>query len=576
MIYSLLSFILFTSAFFPQIIPNQYQPKNEFKFKNQRAIQLSSSKFKMNKLRTITFSPFRLGDFNIKANEIIKLKNGKSISSSKFLEEINNIEQKLNEWGYSLRDKYDEVVLGELVYPHQLLSEQRKIIESSSSNILPDNTIITPCGILSEESIESAIKYGVPQELWPINFKREWSALFGNENLGIDINHYFFLDGEEKSSNLFASGETKSEIILTIFNEKISAMRLIDKLSSQPLQNHITAYILNDKAIDDNLKSAVKKTYSENLSWETAIELSLGPFDLEGIFNLTGKVGITKSFLPFSLKVIEDLTPFLDLDISGNLNIGVEVAEAGIEGKVKMIDNKMSFSRTLELKKPGKHGYFIYNSKANNNLKALIGHIYAYIKIDYLIGSKKYLLAIYNSHGVSSVQNIFALNFSQPARRDRNLWLEITKISGITTYTARNEKINVLPKSFEITVDAAGQSLSEVISDWNNDGIIETPVRFKLPLLSSLRIPITISVKERYKIGDLLFNSNLDLMQGELKDLSICYDPITKEIFGSIKGKEEQELVSTGDSNFFGERNHSIKFKLTPSLSLKGTSPKAK
>lgn len=575
-IYLFLFIIFFTDAYFPQNISNQEQQKNEFKYKSPHVIRLSPSQFKMNKLKSIPFSSFSLSDFNIGENEIIRLKNGKSLSSKKFLEEINEIEKKLNGWGYSLRDKNDDIILGELIFPYPLVSKQKKILELSNSNILPDGMRTAVCGIQSEENLQEAIKSTVPQEPWPINYKKEWSASFGNEILGIDIAHNFAFEGEEKNSNLFASGETHSEISLTFFYEKISTIKLTDKLYAQPLQNRLTVYVKNDKAIDDLLTTPVKKTYSKNLDWETTMEFSLGPFDLEGSFNVIGKAGLTKNFSPASFKINEDLTPFVDLDINGKMRVGLEVAEAGIEGKIKLIDNTLSLSRTLELKNPGKDSYFNFKTRAKNDLKALSGKISAYIKIDYLIGSKKYLLVFYSGEGVSSTENLFSININQPAKRDRNLWLEITKISGITTHTARNEKIDIIPKSFEITVEAAGQSFSEFISDWNNDGVIDTPLKFKLPLLSSCRIPILISVKEKYKIGDLLFNSYLDLMKGESKYLLLCYDPISREIFGSIKGKEQQEVVSTGDTNYFGERNHSIRFKLAPAPSLKGAPSKAK
>ncbi len=552
------------------------KPQQSIKLKNNQVIKLHASKFNMNKLKSVTFSPFRLSDFNIKQREIVNLKNGKSLSAEKFLEEVNNVEKKLNEWGYSLRDKNEEIILGELSFPYRLLSQQNKLLEPSSNKFMLENTKITPCGILTEETIQSALKSGTPKEPWPIKYDKDWSLNFGDRNFGVDISYKFNFNAEEVSSNIFPSGMTTAEIIVAIFNERIRVMKLIDKLYAQPAQSQITLTVLENKAVDDYLKTSSKKTYSKNLDWETEIEFSFGPFDLSGTFGISGYTGLFKNFNIDKQKLSEELIPFVNLDCYGRLDVGIEIAEAGIMGRLKLIEDTLKYFRTLELKNPSKDGYFVYNSNANNYLKALSGEIYAFIKIDYLIGSKKYLIKFYDGSGINTSQNLFSSRLIQPTQKDRNLWLEITRISGITNFTARNEKNGCVPKSFEINVEAAGHTFIESIKDWNNDGVIETPLKFKIPLLSALKIPITISVKENYEIEDLQFKTVLDLVKGEPKDLSFCYDPNSKEISGSIIGKEEEELISTGDTNYFGERNHSIRFKLVSNLSFKEASPKVK
>ncbi|MBI5661886.1 MAG: hypothetical protein HZC46_07045 [Ignavibacterium album] len=181
-----------------------------------------------------------------------------------------------------------------------------------------------------------------------------------------------------------------------------------------------------------------------------------------------------------------------------------------------------------------------------------------------------------NPDGVSSEQKIMKEKFLQPSERDRELWLEINRITGITKYSARNEQLDVVPKAFIVEVEAAGQSFCDTIADWNNDGIIETPIKHKIPMLNSLSIPIKISVIEKYKIGDFNFDTYLDFVKGELASIQNCYDPVSRKISGDAEGKEEQELILTGDKNYFGERNHSIRFKLTPHLKFKEAPTKAR
>ncbi|MGQ9643447.1 MAG: hypothetical protein ACUVT3_06285, partial [Ignavibacterium sp.] len=302
-----------------------------------------------------------------------------------------------------------------------------------------------------------------------------------------------------------------------------------------------------------------------------------GPFSLNGNFNVSGRVGIVKSFNIQKQRLSEELIPYVDIDLFGELSAGFTIAEAGIEGKLKLLNDTLTFNRNLELKGTSSNSYFDLEADGVNDLTALKGKIYAYLKIDYLFGTKKYILVFYNNpDGITASENLFKINYTQPTKRDRELWLEISKISGVTNFTARNEKNNVIPKSFIISVEAAGQNFVDTLADWNKDGIIETPVQFKIPMLSSLSIPIKISVREKYQIGDLDFETELDFVKGEEKEIQFCYNPVNRKITGVTESEEEKQITLTGDKNYFGERNHSITFLLSPNMKFKSAPPKVK
>jgi hypothetical protein len=214
----------------------------------------------------------------------------------------------------------------------------------------------------------------------------------------------------------------------------------------------------------------------------------------------------------------------------GELSTGFVIAEAGIEGKLKLINDTLSIKRNLELKNVSSDSYFDLEAKGVNDLTALKGKFFAYLNIYLPFGTKKFILVFYNNpEGFQASENLFNISYTQPTKRDRELWLEISRISGITNYTARNEKNDVVPKSFIISVEAAGQNFVDTLADWNKDGTIETPVQFKIPMLSSLSIPIKISVKEKYQIGNLDFETELDFVKGEEKEIQFCYNPANRK-----------------------------------------------
>ncbi len=556
---------------------NQLQVKQKVSYKNPQLIKIPTNSIHLTKMKPVQFKAFSLSDFKIEKSEIIKLNNGKSLSADKFLEEINDAEKKLNEFGYSLRDKEEEIILGRLKFSYEQLEKQNVSLNESVKYFASDNIRITPCGLLTENEIQSALKTGTPKVSWPISKIKNWAVEFGDNYFGVELNSRMNFYAEEKSSSIKFDSYNDVDVKVNILGEKVPALKLMDRALNSPAQNNITLYILNNKAIEDNLRSSSTRKYSRDLNWESEIQFSIGPFSVDGKIISSGDVGVIKSFNPANLRLNDELSPFIDLNLYGELNTDFAIAEAGIEGNLKMINDTLKIFRNVELKNSDSGRYFDYQIDAFNKLLALKGKILAYVKIDYLLGSKKFILILYdNPEGVSLNKNIISEKYYQPSERDRELWFEIERINGITSYTARNEKLDVVPKSFIVEIEAAGQSFCDTIPDWNKDGIIETHIKHKIPMLSSLSIPIKISVTEKYKTGEVNFDTQLDFVKGESRDVKICYDPVSRKILGDVEGKEEQGLISTGDKSYFGEKNHSIRFKLTPNLKFNLAPAKAK
>lgn len=573
----LILFCLIPEISFAQNNSNQAQLKQKVVFKNPNKIKLSESRFTQKKLKPIIFKSFTSNDFKISNNEIIKLKNGQSISAENFLNEVNEIEKKLNEFGYSLRDDKDEIILGEFNYSYNILETQKNSLTLKEKKLLNANLKVAPCGLITEADLLKALNAGKPKESWPINHNKNWSASFGNNDFGVDINSSFRLNAEEKNSSLFINSDSNVEVNLKVLNENIPALKLMDRIFNRPSQNSIQLFVLNIQALNDVLSVSTKRNYSRDLEWQSGIEFSLGPFRLSGKIITSGRVGVVKNFDIQKQRLTEDLIPYIDVDFFGELNTGFKIVEGGIEGKLKLLNDTLAIKRNIELKNVSSDSYFDLQTNGANNLIALQGKVYAYLKVDYLLGTKKFILVFYNNpDGIKASENLFDLSCIQPTKKDRELRLEINRINGITNYTARNEKNNVIPKSFIISVEAAGQNFVDTLADWNKDGVIETPVQFKIPMLSSLNIPIKISVRERYQIGDIKLESELDFAKGDEKEIQLCYNPITRKISAAIEGEEEKQITLTGDKNYFGERNHSITFRLSPNLKFKAAPTKAK
>ena len=86
-------------------------------------------KYLLSKSHLLRFKPFNYDFFKITKSQIITLSDGRKITREDFLKEINDIEQKLNSYGYSLRDKEEEIVIQRIVIPRQNFEIQRKVFK---------------------------------------------------------------------------------------------------------------------------------------------------------------------------------------------------------------------------------------------------------------------------------------------------------------------------------------------------------------------------------------------------------------------------------------------------------------
>ncbi|GIV45903.1 MAG: hypothetical protein KatS3mg036_0721 [Ignavibacterium sp.] len=203
-------------------------------YKNPQLIKISSEKFQLNKLKPIQFKSFTYHDFKLNKSALIKLKNGRSVSAEKFLNEVNEIEKKLNEFGYSLRNQDEEIILGRFNYSYDHLQRQSSLLNESARYSANENLRVTPCGLLTEKEIQSALKSGTPKESWPIKKNKNWSVQFGDDNFGIGLESRLKYSAEEKNSSIMVNADTEVDIQIKIFNENIPVLKLTDRVFNSP------------------------------------------------------------------------------------------------------------------------------------------------------------------------------------------------------------------------------------------------------------------------------------------------------------------------------------------------------
>jgi hypothetical protein len=493
----------------------------------------------------------------------------RTIELKKFLEEVNAIEKWLNESGYSLRDK--KPIKIRYIYPREQFKLQRDLL----NRFAPPPPQVTCEGYSSDYDDSS----GPVKEPVPFEKNMRWYESFGDKNFGATLDARVALSGETTSS-----GTQERLDINPYFLSKISLFGVgVNILKIEKGKDHLIASALNGKMQETlPLNGEINGTlFEKGIKWETEIQFPIGPINIKGEFGFTGQVraDYMGKMNAGSAEINGEVGGMAKADAFGEIGASYEIVTVGIGGKLTLLHIEPSINGGLALtqinnKEP------CFNATIGGNIYAnlLSGSLYVFGEIDYIIDEKQIEVEFYNFRGFEfNYSPLFKVDLTGkrciPATKDRgSLYLVIDKIYGITPYTARNEKIEGLePLDFELIVDIGGKTYTKILKDNNKSGKFgdalgeyDEPV-FEIPLSSYKKIPISIEVKQRYKIGTLEFTSPLDLAKGEWKKVELCYDPGKKTFTGTVSGGEKEEIKSVGDTNYWGERSHGINCHITDS-----------
>lgn len=525
----------------------------------RQAIRIPSQKFQLPKLPPLTFRPFGLEDFKLRSgDELVRLKNGATLRADEFLKEVNEVEKRLNALGHTLRD--NRPIKIQFDYPKDQLRLQRESLLRSSQALK-----FSPPSPCPDDGAPAGDMPGAadrPKDFVPLHWERNWDAGLGDHFFGARIAANMKIEGLENELNIqpFFLAE------VSVYGFDVSLLRMEKRgdalnvrLLGRKERNYSLTQEWNDRVLLD-----------EPFEWTEGIGFELGPVEVSGKLKLNGRVKLVASQKKetYPRKATGSFSPSVWAKLTGKLETDLKIAEAGMTGEVLLVDETALLSGNLELVGPPNR-HFKLSASGRNKASLLKGRLVAYAEIDYLVGTKRFEAELFDFDGVAFDHPLFSVSSSVAAEKDRQLWLELDQISGITPYTARNEKLEVAPGGFEVIVEIGGRRYLRELKDFNRDGRYGNALgereglRYEVPLLSFRKVPISVEVVQRYRIGTLDFKDTLDLAPGGGRRVELCYDPRTRTFSGTVSGKEDEEVRSVGDSNYWGERHHQIQLELS-------------
>lgn len=416
------------------------------------------------------------------------------------------MERKLNAVGYTLRDKTPIKI--QYIYPREQFRVQKEML---SKDLLKKVHIPIPPQITCEGYSEGKSKEsGGPKDFVPLDWERKWDANFGNDDFGVNLAANMKIEGKEDKLDIQPLFDTE----VSLFGQNIEVLKI------EKSGNNLVGTLIGEKVLEQPLTDEVNKTlFEKDIGWQTELSFPIGPINVSGSFGFEGEASVNFSgkIDGSSGEVRGKLSPSLTANAFAELGAGYEIVEVGIGGNLVLIEDEANLEAYLKLQPSPK--YFVFSAEAKNTVTLLEGNLYAYAEIDYYVDSKRFEVEFYNFSGFQFDQTLFSINTSVPAEKDHKAWLKIDQVSGIKPYTARNEKLEIEPREFDVIVEIDGRSYTKTLKDYNKDGQYGKilgeyePLMFEIPLLSFKKVPINIEVIEKYKIGTLDFKNTLDLAQ---------------------------------------------------------------
>ncbi len=538
-------------------------------YSSKKILRIPPDKFSIEIKSPIKFIPFDRSYFKIPATQnTVELKNGRTLTIEEFLGEVNELEKKLNKLGYTLRDK--EPIKIKYIYPREQFKLQREML---SKDFLKKVTIPLPPQVICEgysEGHDSST--GGPKDFVPLDWEKNWDASFGNDDFGVNLAASMKIKGEENSLDVEPLFYTE----ISFLGHKENVLKIYKS------GNTLIGESQGKVFFKQPLHGVIAQYSKHVLDWDGEIEISIFDlFKITGTLGFSGYAEIQTSGEFESSSVKENLLLEIFAGADGNVEASIKIASVGVDARLVVINYEPNLDASVILKSsPPRYFKLSVNGKTNEG-RLLKGKLAIYGEFDVWAYSKNFEVEFFDFDGYPLNSPNFSYNALVPAERDHHICLKIDKISGITSYTARNEKLDIEPISYDLIVDIDGRTYTKTLKDYNKDGIYGNALGeyedqvFEIPLLSFKKVPISIEVIEKYKIGTFEFKNTLDFAPGVWKKVELCYDPGKRTFSGTKSGKEDEEITSLGDTSYWGERYHGIRFELGP-LHFKAAPAKAK
>lgn len=378
-----------------------------------------------NKREPIAFSPFPLanpqtGEVYL-PNEEIEIAPGRFMQAGAFFSEINDLEYRLNQWGYTLRQS-GTYTLGGLDHCLSLLSDQKNQIGTSlfdgpspwpweldeSLAKIEDgwNTYrqrIPTWDALVQKADDSSVKVYLPPapafqvpvpqpvrvELKDLVKERSWAFEVGEKSKFYGAaDATLRIELGKTAARAHASGHVNGGLFNVWYGEvlygKAEAQVGNGTLASLHVQVNALGFAVINKVIsEDGINLGEEQR--ESVDFGVDYRFAIGPVPMRGRVGFQGGIGIKYGFQVVPIQIGAYAVPFAYTNAYAQVGADIGIAGAGVGGELILLSEAFTIKGVAA---------FTYEDEpaltlelvGENDLQALAGRLYAYAYFDYFFG----------------------------------------------------------------------------------------------------------------------------------------------------------------------------------------------
>ena len=333
----------------------------------------------------------------ITRDTVVRLPNGKSITYGKWFDILNALERQNNALGYSLREhksKAQKVEIAESAVDRTKLQAQAAQIHSMariSAQSLTHESVMATARAHHAQAKQQSAALRTPAALAILGKKaagpgvnKHWDLPMGDvSTFYVDLSGGLQLNGSNSGTTMKVSSRVDSAVLHNSFT-LVSVDGEADSPLSEALRVSLTLKILGNswKPLDNNAVNVLEVSSSitnpVQLSKEYPFVVGGVPMSVE--FGVRGNSGVRWYVGLAPVSVTGIVTPFTHSEAYAQVSyVEIEVAEAGVEGVVTLMNDDFIISGYAQLQLDAQQKPYIYQEySAINLMNALDGKLRLY------------------------------------------------------------------------------------------------------------------------------------------------------------------------------------------------------
>jgi hypothetical protein len=380
------------------------------------------------------FRPFRMEEFrdlktntSIAPNQVLTLRNGKSLTGQAYIDQLNDLERKLNAYGYTMHDRRTqplELQTSKLdVNKFRLQASQLQELSAVSRRNMAPGVFMSQIAAHELPALRQAhvdrlarlthilgqqpAAAKLPDDFQPLDYPFHWKKELGDSKY-FQASIYADMDLGIQKDLAKASADAGATVTVFGHDEKLldasAGFQAPPKGSTQPMKVHFYVKVLDEDLftpIDETSQEQIKKEgdLKQDYPVEYKIPFTIGPIPVSLEFGFTATVGVKYGIYISPLYVDAKVTPYIHTNAHAKCGVDLIIVSAGVRIDLVLLNDDLDFGAQagLATDKPDPYVHLLLYGK--QNLNALSGKFKAYVSVDLFFWSDEWDWTIFDWSG---------------------------------------------------------------------------------------------------------------------------------------------------------------------------------